>query len=45
MDIPKSCNECPHTDTCPAPHYGADGCEHEEFINRETINQTLKGGN
>ena len=34
MDIPKNCNECPHTETCPAPHYGADGCKHEEKINQ-----------
>lgn len=37
MDIPKSCNECPYTDTCPAPHYGGDGCRYEETINQRRI--------
>ena len=40
MDIPKNCDECPTTEICPAPHYGGDGCRHEEEINRKT----LKGG-
>ena len=32
MDIPKNCAECPYTETCPAPHYGADGCKYEKSI-------------
>lgn len=30
--IPKNCAECPYTNTCPSPHYGGDGCKHEEAI-------------
>lgn len=29
---PNNCAECPHTNTCPAPHYGGDGCRHIEAI-------------
>ena len=32
MDIPKNCAECPYTETCTAPHYGADGCKYEKAI-------------
>ena len=32
--IPKNCAECPYTNTCPSPHYGGDGCKHEEAIHR-----------
>ena len=28
--IPKNCAECPYTNTCPAPHYGADECKYKQ---------------
>lgn len=43
MDIPKNCEECLYTNICPAPHYGGDGCKHEEEINRERIEALLPG--
>ena len=41
MNIPENCWECPETERCPAPHYGGDGCLHEEVIKSEIINATL----
>ena len=37
MDAPKNCRECPYTNHCPAPHYGAEGCHYE----RKAIHGTL----
>jgi len=28
MEIPKNCRECEFTHTCPAWHYGGDGCHY-----------------
>lgn len=35
MAIPKNCDECPLTNTCPAPHYCGDGCKYEEIKKEE----------
>lgn len=43
MDIPKNCRECPHTNNCPAPHYGGAGCKHEDAIKEKTIAETILG--
>lgn len=44
MEAPRNCDECPYTNTCPAPHYGGDRCRYEKVIKNNTITETLKGG-
>ena len=43
MEVPKNCGECPHTSSCPAPHYGGSRCQYEQEINRKTIDEILTG--